>query len=216
MRVLERDNPERKNASSYLLEALRTMILTQMKYERIHLEQYPESIRNMEKLMAKKERQIVLVAESSMSAGGIDTTNATPLPNGYSIRPLVKSDGKYVDSRWPYRSSKSLVMIEKQILADNINATKYGGSICLGIDFEGSLVGCIFRHRNGSLGILHVDEEHRKLGLGQVLLNEATKELASRNEDLFAFIIDGNHASEALFTKLGWEKASGSSTKGTG
>ncbi len=108
-------------------------------------------------------------------------------------------------------------MIEKQILGDNVNATKYGCSTCLGIEFDSRLVGCIMRYRNGSLGILHVDEEHRRFGLGQALLKEATEALASRNEDLFAFMLDGNNASEALFTKLGREKdIDASSAKGTG
>ena len=218
MKLLEPNNPNMIRASYYLLEALRSMILTQMKYERMHLEQYPDSIRNMEKLMAKKQRQVQLVVQERTSRTSRHTMNATTLPNGYTIRPLVESDGTYVDSRWPFRSSKSLVMIEKQILGDNMNATIYGCSTCLGIEFDNSrLVGCIMRHRNGSIGILHVDEEHRRFGLGQALLKEATEALARRNEDVFAFILDGNNASEALFTKLGWEKdIDASSAKGTG
>jgi L-amino acid N-acyltransferase YncA len=69
------------------------------------------------------------------------------------------------------------------------------------------------------VGILHVDEEHRRFGLGLALLKEATKALLARSrngDNVYAFILDGNHASEALFTKLGWEKVGDSSAKGTG
>ena len=121
-------------------------------------------------------------------------------------------------------------MIEKQIHDDNVNATKYNNgsccsaSTCLGIEFSPDnnnshrkeLVACIMRHRNGSIGILHVDECHRRYGLGEALLSEAMNALVCRNEDIFAFILDGNEASEGLFTKLGWRKVDPLSKKGTG
>jgi GNAT superfamily N-acetyltransferase len=107
-------------------------------------------------------------------------------------------------------------MIERQILADQANATKFGSRTCLGIEFENQLVACIIRHRNGSIGILHVDEDHRGLGLGAALLREITQTLLRRKEDMFAFIVDGNKASEALFSKLGWKKANPSGKKGIG
>ncbi|KAL3763711.1 hypothetical protein ACHAWU_008033 [Discostella pseudostelligera] len=224
IRLLEPStNPQVQLASYYLLESLRSMILTQMKYERIQLEKHPESIRNMEKLMAKKERQVLLSSffqDSSISNNSRqhDSINGTSLPSGYTLRPLVEADGTYVNSIWPFRSNKSLIMITKQIVGDIKNATIYGSSsTCLGIEFESRLVGCIIRHRNGSVGILHVDEEHRRFGLGEALLKEATKAVLARGgEDVYAFILDGNHASEALFTKLGWEKVGDSSAKGTG
>jgi GNAT superfamily N-acetyltransferase len=97
-------------------------------------------------------------------------------------------------------------MIKKQIGADNLNATRTGYSTCLGIEHEGKLIACIMRHRNGSLGILHVDEDHRRQCLGEVLLASATKALEQTKDPVFAFIVDGNAASESLFTKLGWSK----------
>ena len=128
-------------------------------------------------------------------------------------------------------------MIEKQIHDDNVNASKYnndgGGSCCsastcLGIEFSPDkdndnnnshrkeLVACIMRHRNGSIGILHVDECDRRYGLGKAVLREAMNALVCKNEDIFAFILDGNEASEGLFTKLGWRKVDPLSKKGTG
>ena len=71
------------------------------------------------------------------------------------------------------------------------------------------------RHRNGSLGILHVDEDHRRQRLGEVLLASATKALEQTKDPVFAYIVDGNAASESLFTKLGWSKTY-SGKKGTG
>ena len=114
-------------------------------------------------------------------------------------------------------------MIEKQIHADNVNTTRYNNdndgtssACCLGIEYEKELVACLIRHRNGSLGILHVEPKHRQLGLAQVLLQSAMDTISSRNEKLFAYIVDGNKASERLFSKLGWRKDYPLGKRGTG
>ena len=226
LQLLEPTNPNRILASKHLLQALKAMILTQMKFERRHLEKNPNLIRNVSKLQAKKERQKEILQSNGSSNNDGDeimlnnakTNNreGVTLPEGYTLRPLVESDAKYVDSIWPYSSNKSIIMIRKQINADNVNATKYGTSICLGIEHEEELVACIIRHRNGSVGILHTDEEHRRLGLGEVVLQEAMQALLERNQKVFAYIVDNNKPSEALFSKLGWVKADPLAKKGTG
>lgn len=132
------------------------------------------------------------------------------------LRNLQVEDAKWVDSRWPYRSNKSLRVIERQIKADNINATQTGSSCCLGIEHEGELIGCIFRHRNGSLGILHVDEAYRRKGYGTILLQEASRTLMKRNESPTCYIVDGNTKSEELFKSLGWVKENANAPRGTG
>ena len=200
LKLLEPDNPSMDEATTYLLSSLKALVKTQIEQERIHLEK--NSIRNSAKFEAKRERQ------SSMFINPVD--------KGYSLRPLRQEDALYVDSRWPYRSNKSLKMIDKQIRADVVNATRTNNSVCLGVEYKNNLVGCILRHRNGSLGILHVDPEHRRNGLGELLLKGATNSVKSRGEPAFAYIVDGNKASEALFTSLGWEKADPHSKKGTG
>ena len=231
-------NKDMEMASHYLLSALKAMILIQMKYERIYLEKHPELVRNVDKLKAKKERQQQLLMmgvtsnSSSSSSISIPNNSISSLPKGYTIRSLKSgtTDATYVNSIWPYSTNtKSLVMIEKQITADNVNATKYynGSATCLGIEYvtndnndesnkREELVACIIRHRNGSLGILHVDTKHRQLGLGNALLQTATRALLDRNEKVFAYIVDGNKASEALFSKLGWRKADPLGKRGTG
>ena len=206
LQLLEPNNTNTKEASRHLLDSLRAMILTQMKYEQIHLEKHPNLVRNVSKLKAKKERQKHILSTTNILSTTDNTGYNEMLPDGYRLRPLLLSDAEFVDSRWPYRSKKSLVMIKKQIGADNLNATRTGYSTCLGIEHKGKLIACIMRHRNGSLGILHVDEEHRRQRLGEVLLASATKALEQTKDPIFAFIFDENAASEALFTKLGWSK----------
>jgi len=230
LKLLEPDNPFMKKAKYHLEESLKALVLTQMKHEQKHLEEYPDSIRNVSKIEAKRKRQHQTSKAQSKVVVGSGEKNVINTPknkfssdviadlhDGYELRGLEGlSDAEYVNSRWPYQSKKSLKMIERQINADNVNATRTGFSTCLGIEYSGELVACILRHRNGSLGILHVDDEHRRLGLGEILLNQATVALKRRDEPVFAFIVDGNNASEALFTKLGWVKADPFAKKGTG
>lgn len=214
LQLLEQGNPKTEVASKHLLDSLRSMIFTQLKYEEINLEKHPGSVRNSSKLNAKKERQTLIFSSTHILRTNISVDDEL-LPDGYKLRPLLESDAEFVDSRWPYSSKKSLLMIRKQIIADNINATRTGCNTCLGIEHRGKLIACIMRHTNGSIGILHVDEEHRRRRLGEVLLANATKALQQKNDPVFAFILDGNTASESLFTKLGWERIY-SGKKGTG
>ncbi len=246
--LLEPNNPNMEEATGHLLNSLRALVLTQMDYERKHLEENPELVRNVKKLQEKKKRQEQIIIPDNIDISRVpknsmksDGGNENPIPSqdfeiendnfpdGYKLRPLKGlADAEYVNSRWPYKSNKSLRMIERQINADNINATRTGFSTCLGIEYRNKndeqngddvhLVACILRHRNGSLGILHVDEDHRMSGLGARLVKEATRALLSRGEgkSVYAFIVDGNRASEALFTKLGWVKADPNTKRGTG
>lgn len=215
LKLLEPENEKTEAASKHLLDALRSMIFTQLKYEETHLKNNPDLVRNSSKLKAKKERQKNILSRRHIS----NTRYNGILPDGYTLRPLLEPDAEFVDSRWPYRSKKSLVMIRKQIAADNLNSTRAehlsGCSTCLGIEHRGALVACIMRHTNGSIGILHVDEEHRRRSLGEALLSSATRALQEKNDPTFAFILEGNNASESLFTKMGWKKMY-SGKKGTG
>ena len=211
LKLLEPNNSKIEEASTHLLDSLRSMILTQLQYEEIHLGKNPDLVRNSLKLNAKKERQKHFLSTTNRLSGD------KILPDGYALRPLVESDSEYVDGIWQYSSKKSLVMIRKQIAADILNctATVDKSNTCLGIEYEDKLVACLMRHTNGSIGILHVDEEHRRKGLAEALVSAATKALQKKNDPIRCFIVEGNEPSEFLFTKLGWEKMY-SGKKGTG
>eukprot|EP00588_Corethron_pennatum_P031885 CAMPEP_0194343568 /NCGR_PEP_ID=MMETSP0171-20130528/97598_1 /TAXON_ID=218684 /ORGANISM="Corethron pennatum, Strain L29A3" /LENGTH=337 /DNA_ID=CAMNT_0039109835 /DNA_START=579 /DNA_END=1589 /DNA_ORIENTATION=+ len=223
--LLEPNNPNIHETTDYLHTLLKALVYTQIEQERINLAKQP-SIRNLEKIKLKQKRQRELGLDLNLQPaenksqekkkhlehkqsngtelGETKIEIETALGDSFLLRSLIPSDSVFVDSRWPYRSKKSLKMIESQIRADNSNATQSGCSCCLGIDHDGRLVACILRHRNGSLGILHVDETYRRRGLGKILLSEATSSVQRRGELPIAFIVDGNTHSEALFSTLGW------------
>ena len=63
------------------------------------------------------------------------------------------------------------------------------------------------RYADGPLGMLHVEEEARRRGLASALLARATAELRAAGEPCFAYIVDGNAASEGCFERQGWARA---------
>lgn len=237
--LLEPNNANTKEATKYLHSALKALVCIQIRQERIHLTNNPGSIRNAEKIESKRKRQQKLESDlyklypddqnqsqtmlNPESIGAISSAKQgsefvfkKEIGDGFLLRNLEPADASFVDSRWPYRSKKSMTMIERQIRADNKNATIYHSSCCLGIEKEEQLVACILRHRNGSLGILHVDESYRRQGFATTLLSEASASILSRGEPLSAYIVDGNKQSEAVFQALGWVKDNPLSKKGTG
>jgi len=132
------------------------------------------------------------------------------LDDGSFIRPLNPADAVTVDSWWEYSSPKSLAMTRRCIALD-------GGLASLGIEGrDGDLRACIVRYEGGALGMLHVDEPSRRKGYGSALVNEASRALEEEGKERVAYIVDGNTASEAVFTSCGWERADPGKKKGTG
>ena len=131
------------------------------------------------------------------------------LDKGVILRSLETDDATLVDSWWEYQSATSHSLVSRRIDID-------GGVACLGIEVDGTLVACILRYEGGALGMLHVQQDYRRRGYAQILLEEATRTLQNRGEDCVAFIVDGNTASESLFTKLGWKRADVHMKKQTG
>ncbi len=166
--------------------------------------------RSQRKLFEKnKRRREIEIEVFGLNVPTKKTPNYVRLDDGATIRPLRVSDAETVNSLWEYRDKKSLELIRRRIQLDN-------GEVCLGVELDGRLVAWIVRYEGGALGMLHCDEAHRRKGYASELLSRATKILKERNEECVAFIVDGNSASEALFTKNGWVRENPKAKKGTG
>ena len=160
----------------------------------------------------KQEQQSSKTGDKSIWQESPETRKTrTVLPDGAILRSLEPTDAPLVDSWWEYKSAKSLPLVMRRIALDR-------GVACLGIEIpeDGSLVACIMRYDGGILGMLHVEEAYRRRGYGSALLRQATKALQERNEERVAFIVDGNHASEAVFASVGWERDNPKQKRGTG
>lgn len=57
LRLLEPANPQLDQATNHLYESLKALVRVQMEQEQIHLEQHPDCIRDISKLVEKKHRQ---------------------------------------------------------------------------------------------------------------------------------------------------------------
>ena len=68
-------------------------------------------------------------------------------------------------------------------------------------------VGYVGRHREGSVGLLHVFPQYRRRGYGQRLETFILNRVVAAGERPYCQIFQGNHASLALQAKLGWALA---------
>ena len=62
-----------------------------------------------------------------------------------------------------------------------------------------------FRCQCGFLGTLHVKEEYRGQGLATILIEEYSRRILERGEDVRTLINDNNLISKKVFAKLGFE-----------
>lgn len=120
-----------------------------------------------------------------------------PAPAGCTLRRLRLADAPLCDARWVYRSDSSEAMIARCI------GRELG---CVGAERDGALVGWILRYEDGALGMLHVEPEARRLGLGRCLVHAASAELAVAATPRFCYIVSDNVASEGLFASQHWSR----------
>jgi ribosomal protein S18 acetylase RimI-like enzyme len=98
-----------------------------------------------------------------------------------------------------------------------LQTLKTHGRYCLGIERDGGLQAFILRYqRTGAMGMLHVEEAYRRRGYATALVAEAARRLEEMEASCEVYIVDGNDASEALFTKLGYVREDSNAKKGTG
>eukprot|EP00529_Nitzschia_sp_RCC80_P016809 CAMPEP_0113458066 /NCGR_PEP_ID=MMETSP0014_2-20120614/9729_1 /TAXON_ID=2857 /ORGANISM="Nitzschia sp." /LENGTH=650 /DNA_ID=CAMNT_0000349575 /DNA_START=124 /DNA_END=2076 /DNA_ORIENTATION=+ /assembly_acc=CAM_ASM_000159 len=190
-----------------------------------------------------RQQQQPLLSKSKTNKP-MQANNYTVLDDGAILRNLRLEDVPFMNSRWPFRSKKgikSLTMIERILTQQLLQSPAAAGaaaelSCCIGVfdspDPVANNAGeykapraFIVQYENGALGMLHVEEEYRRRGYAVALVEEATRRAQTKlnhvnifHEPVFAFIVDGNTASEQLFTKLGWtmEKQDPNRKRGTG
>jgi DTW domain-containing protein YfiP/ribosomal protein S18 acetylase RimI-like enzyme len=214
--LLEPHNSNATLAQDYLHAALQSLVRTQLMYSKNipNSEESPDQsgpyfagTRREKKVWVKQERRLHIEDEIDRDDDP-QTKQALNIGEGAILRQLRPSDASSVNSKWPYRSDKSLKMITRRIETQD--------PCCLGLERDGELCAFILRYEDGSLGILHVEEAYRRNGYGTRLLVEATRLLEERGEPRVAYIVDGNGASEGLFAKQRWIREDPNAKKGTG
>ena len=157
----------------------------------------------LEAAMAAKEYCVIWKSpcglyQPSQSSDHEPRPSPSPLADGLLMRTLRDGDAPLVDARWTYRSETSL--------EERVRPMIRAGLGCVGVEEAGVLQAWILRYQDGPLGMLWVEPHARRRGFGRRLVAQARRELEAASRPCFAFIVDGNTASEQLFAGEGWER----------
>ncbi|KAM8715301.1 hypothetical protein ACLKA7_002366 [Drosophila subpalustris] len=109
----------------------------------------------------------------------IVTNFSTDPPVGISLRSLKSEDVHTVNNCWRYVGA---------------------------FDNDGKLVACCLRLPIGALGVLHVVDSHRRLGLGSLMVRCLAKKISELGDEVLAPVVKENIASRKMFEKLGFQK----------
>ncbi|XP_075154019.1 uncharacterized protein LOC142227387 [Haematobia irritans] len=117
------------------------------------------------------------------------------LPENITAKDLDECHAEQVDSVWPHRSDESVVQVRHLI--------KFNKSIGL---FEGDeLVAWCLLVPLGSLGLLQVEESHKRKGYGKLVTKLMSKYLAENGVEVMAAVVFENVASRSMFKQLGFK-----------
>lgn len=189
---LEPDSDKAHTAVSHLNSVLRTLV-DQQQQMRISPPPRDDSENNSQSL-----GQDLL----------LDGRDIVRLPDGSTLRKLRHSDVPLVNSQWDRGDARTSLQVLSQRIAH--------GDACFGIFRGHELCGFILQYEDGVLGMLEVAEAYRRRGYASTLLAKATHTLEAMHVPCVAYILDGNAASEAVFTQQGWVKENPTAKRGTG
>lgn len=122
-------------------------------------------------------------------------TEKAPLPVRHrDIRRLGPEYLDYVSSRQEHNSRRYMEICIRQ-------GNLYGAFL------EGKPVGFAGVHREGSMGLLYVEEQYRGMGIAEALESFLVNRFQEKGQTPYGHVICGNEASERLQEKLGFYKA---------
>uniref|UniRef100_A0A1I8NS10 N-acetyltransferase domain-containing protein n=1 Tax=Stomoxys calcitrans TaxID=35570 RepID=A0A1I8NS10_STOCA len=119
----------------------------------------------------------------------------TDLPENITTKGLDVTHAEQINRVWPHRFEGSLTFVEHLI--------KFNKSVGL---FEGEqLVAWCLIYPLGSLGLLQVEESHRRKGLGKLVVKIMSKYLAEQGIEVTASVVTTNSTSRSMFKQLGFK-----------
>ncbi|XP_017097709.2 uncharacterized protein Glyat [Drosophila bipectinata] len=100
-----------------------------------------------------------------------------------------------IDQHWAYRSDDSLTLI-RGLMEHHVSAGVFNSS--------GEPLAWCLRSPHGSLGNLHVLTDHRRKGLGSMVVQFIAKEILKTGSEVLATVLLENKSSRNMFEKLGF------------
>ncbi|XP_055838916.1 uncharacterized protein LOC129906945 [Episyrphus balteatus] len=119
----------------------------------------------------------------------------TDPPEGITLSPIRTEDIETVNNLWPHHHPGSELFVGRLIrLGQSVGA----------YDNDGNLVSWCLTLPLGALGLLQVQESHRRKGFGSLMVKAMAKMNAEKGIETLAPIIEENTASRAMFKNLGF------------
>ena len=127
-------------------------------------------------------------------------------PKGYGFRRATEADVSFFHSTWKFASSPLSPYLKERYS----NMIRRLPSVMVIYKDEGKdiVVGCGIQDILGCIGKVYVDEAHRRCGLASFIISELCSQIQSVGDVVppHAYVEKDNHASSAVFEKLGFEK----------
>ncbi|XP_055839994.1 uncharacterized protein LOC129907695 [Episyrphus balteatus] len=124
------------------------------------------------------------------------TFDTTP-PKGITLSQLQEEHIDTVNNVWPFRTTGSEVFVGRLI--------RFNQSIGA-FDENGKLISWCLTLPIGALGLLQVEESHKRKGFGSLMVRCMAKMNAERGVETIAPVVDENTASRAMFRGLGFQE----------
>ncbi|XP_063702946.1 uncharacterized protein LOC134832745 [Culicoides brevitarsis] len=121
----------------------------------------------------------------------------TKAPDGLHVTSLKAKDLDLTYELYPYKHEVSFSHFQM--------FHRFNKTVAVYDDTNEELLGWCFLRQSNAFTALQVRKEHRRRGLGSVLVRNMAKLLAQEGKDSFAIVVDGNKASAKLFKSEGFE-----------
>lgn len=118
-------------------------------------------------------------------------------PDWIVLKPMGPEHAKVVNDLWHYHHHSSEFFV-RRLIERNYNV----GAFC---SKTNELLGWMLTFASGCHGLLQVDSNHLRKGIGKLIIKKMTKDRALKGLDSYAFISDNNLASRRAFLQLGFE-----------
>jgi GNAT superfamily N-acetyltransferase len=139
------------------------------------------------------ESRATVMSENPCGMFRLEPENFRPFRiEGVEIESLHPEDAKLISVYWPYGQDESYPL-------SRIQASP---SMCIRLD--GTPVAWALVHYDGSIGMVHTVDEHRRKGYARAVVSALVEERLRAGRASFCFIVEGNTASERLFEGLGF------------
>ncbi|XP_046561440.1 uncharacterized protein LOC124270484 [Haliotis rubra] len=113
---------------------------------------------------------------------------------------LNPEDAHHVNTRWSFNDGRHSEIYIEELISKQPSRCLYNE--------KGSLVGYALRYHNGSIGFLHVLDEHRGKGYAKVIMSHLASLCLQQMEEVYVEVRQNNIASICVQKSIGFRSLS--------